>query len=93
LPGYDGAKRKKGSKLHMAVDTLGDLPDAHVTPATTDDRAEVGRLAAAVQAATGQSVCLAFVDQGYTGANPPPQRESTGSSWKWFACPRSVSRS
>jgi transposase len=24
--GYDGAKRKKGSKLHMAVDTLGHLP-------------------------------------------------------------------
>jgi DDE family transposase len=43
LPGYDGAKRKKGSKLHMAVDTLGYLPAAHVTPATTDDRAEVVR--------------------------------------------------
>src|SRR3712207_8945640 len=42
--GYDGAKRKKGSKLHMAVDTLGHLLAAHVTPATADDRAEVGRL-------------------------------------------------
>ncbi|MGL1102733.1 transposase, partial [Vibrio parahaemolyticus] len=31
--GYDGAKRKKGSKLHMAVDTLGHLPALHVTPA------------------------------------------------------------
>ena len=65
--GYDGAKRKKGSKLHIAVDTLGHLLAAHVTPATTDDRAEVGRLAAAVQAATGESVNLASVDQGYTG--------------------------
>jgi hypothetical protein len=39
----------------------------HVTPASADDRAEVGRLAQAVQASTGQSVELAYVDQGYTG--------------------------
>src|ERR671916_209212 len=65
--GYDGAKRKKGSKLHMAVDTLGHLLAAHVTPATADDRAEVGQLAQAVQVATGESVDLAYVDQGYTG--------------------------
>ena len=32
-----------------------------------DDRAEVGRLAQAVQVSTGQSVELAYVDQGYTG--------------------------
>lgn len=65
--GYDGAKRKRGSKLHMAVDTLGHLLALHVTPASADDRAEVGRLTEAVQEATGQSVELAYVDQGYTG--------------------------
>ena len=65
--GYDGAKRKKGSKLHLAVDMLGHLLALHVTPANADDRAEVGRLAEAVQEATGQSVDLAYVDQGYTG--------------------------
>ena len=65
--GYDGAKRKKGSKLHMAVDTLGHLLALHVTPADADDRAQVGRLAEAVQEATGDSVQVAFVDQGYTG--------------------------
>jgi Transposase DDE domain len=32
--GYDGAKRKKGSKLHLAVDTLGHLLALHLTPAT-----------------------------------------------------------
>lgn len=65
--GYDGAKRKKGSKVHLAVDTLG-LPVAlHVTPADAGDRGEVGRLAAAVQAETGGGADLAFVDQGYTG--------------------------
>jgi transposase len=40
--GYDGAKRKRGSKVHMAVDTLGHLLALHVTPADVGDRAEVG---------------------------------------------------
>ena len=65
--GYDGAKRKRGSKLHLAVDTLGHLLALHVTRASADDRAEVGRLAEAVQEATGDSVSLAFAGQGYTG--------------------------
>lgn len=67
---YDGAKRKKGSKLHLAVDTLGHLLALHVTPANADDRAEVGRIAKAIQAETGESVEIAFVDQGYTGKKP-----------------------
>ena len=65
--GYDGAKRRRGSKVHMAVDTLGHLLALHVTPANVGDREEVGRLAAAVQDVTGESVTLAYVDQGYTG--------------------------
>ena len=65
--GYDGHKRKKGAKVHAAVDTLGHLLALHVTPANAQDRAEVARLAAAVRAATGQTVEVAFVDQGYTG--------------------------
>lgn len=64
---YDGAKRKKGSKTHMAVDTLGHLLALHVTPANEQDRDQVEQLAEAVQKATGESVELAFVDQGYTG--------------------------
>ena len=68
--GYDGAKRKKGSKVHLAVDTLGHLLALHVTSADADDRAQVGRLAEAVQAATGDTVDLAYVDQGYTGEKP-----------------------
>ena len=66
--GYDGAKRRKGSKVHVAVDTLGDLLAAFVTPADVQDRAQVEQLVAAVQAATGDTVELASVDQGYTGA-------------------------
>ena len=65
--GYDGYKRKKGSKVHVAVDTLGNLLAVTVTPANEQERAQVGELAAQVQAATGQSVELAYVDQGYTG--------------------------
>ena len=65
--GYDGAKRRKGSKVHLAVDTLGHLLALHITPANEQDRAQVGQLAAAVQEVTGDNVELAFVDQGYTG--------------------------
>lgn len=67
--GYDGAKRRKGSKVHAAVDTLGHLLALLVTPADEQDREQVGQLAQAVQEATGESVELAFVDQGYTGAD------------------------
>lgn len=65
--GYDGAKRRKGSKTHMAVDTLGHLLALHVTAADEQDRARVAKLAKDVQAATGGTVELAYVDQGYTG--------------------------
>ena len=65
--GYDGHKRRKGSKTHLAVDTLGHLLALVVTPADEQDRAQVAELAEEVQDVTGESVELAFVDQGYTG--------------------------
>lgn len=68
--GYDGAKRKKGSKVHMAVDTLGHLLALHVTPADEQDRAQVGDLAKQVQQETGAAVEIVYVDQGYTGDGP-----------------------
>ena len=74
--GYDGAKRKKGSKVHIAVDTLGQLLALHVTPANVQERSRVGALAAAVQAATGETVEVAFVDQGYTGEQPAADAEA-----------------
>jgi transposase len=65
--GYDGAKRRKGSKTHLVVDTLGHLLTAFVTAANEQDRAQVAHLAGVVQQLTGESVELAYVDQGYTG--------------------------
>src|SRR5579862_3146188 len=47
--GYDGAKRKKGSKVHMAVDTPGHLLAPHVTSASEQDRARVGQTARAAR--------------------------------------------
>ena len=76
--GYDGHKRRKGSKTHAAVDTLGHLLALHVTPANAQERDQVARLAAAVQDATGEAVEVAFVDQGYTGDEPAAEAAAHG---------------
>ncbi len=65
--GYDGHKRRKGRKTHVAIDTLGHLLALHVTPADAQERDQVAILAATVQEVTGETVEVAFVDQGYTG--------------------------
>ena len=76
--GYDGAKRRKGSKVHVAVDALGHLLAAKVTAADEQERSQVAELAAAVQEATGRTVTLAYVDQGYTGARPAADAAAHG---------------
>jgi transposase len=76
--GYDGYKRRKGSKVHAAVDTLGHLLALKVTPANEQDRAQVAELTEAVQEATGQNVQVAFVDQGYTGEQPAAAAAARG---------------
>jgi len=68
--GFDGHKKRKGSKVHAAVDTLGHLLAVAVTPANEQDRAQVAQLAQAVQAVVEEPVQVAFVDQGYTGEEP-----------------------
>ncbi len=76
--GFDGHKKRKGSKVHAAVDTLGNLLALHVTPANEQDRAQVAELAQAVQSVTDQSVEVAFVDQGYTGEEPAQAAADAG---------------
>lgn len=76
--GFDGHKKKKGSKVHMAVDTLGNLLSLVVTPANEQERAQVENLAFNVQRVTDQSVQLAYVDQGYTGEAPKEAAAENG---------------
>jgi transposase len=76
--GYDGYKRRKGSKVHAAVDCLGHLLALKVTAASEQDRAQVAELSQAVQEATGENVKVAFVDQGYTGQETADQAAAHG---------------
>jgi transposase len=65
---YDGHKKKDGTKIHLAVDTLGEFLALTATPADAQDRAQVEELAARMQEVTDGSIELAYVDQNYTGA-------------------------
>ena len=65
--GFDGAKKRKGRKVHVAVDTLGHLLALYVTPANASDRAPVAELTKQVQNLTNGHVEIAFADTGYTG--------------------------
>jgi transposase len=76
--GFDGHKKRKGSKVHAAVDTLGHLLALKVTPANEQDRAQVATLAKEIQEVTGQNVQVAFVDQGYTGEQPAADAAEQG---------------
>lgn len=76
--GFDGHKRKKGSKVHLAVDTVGHLLALHVTPANEQERAQVAELAEQVQEVTGGTVEVGFVDQGYTGPQPAQDAAAHG---------------
>lgn len=61
--GYDGTKRRKGSKVHIA---------------DQGDREQVAALAEQVQEVTGGAVALAYVDQGYTGPNAQEAAQQHG---------------
>jgi transposase len=76
--GFDGHKRRRGSKVHAAVDTLGLLLALVVTPANEQERAQVAQLASEVQAVTGENIEVAFVDQGYTGESAEAAADKHG---------------
>ena len=76
--GFDGAKKKKGSKVHIAVDTLGHLLALRVTAANEQERAQVAELTARVQEVTGRTVEVAFADRGYTGDTPAEDAQRNG---------------
>lgn len=64
--GYDAAKKIKGRKRHIAVDTLGLPIKCQVTPADVQDRDALAPLLKAVSRKSPW-VELAFVDGGYAG--------------------------
>jgi transposase len=76
--GYDGHKRRNGSKVHIAVDTLGHLLALKVTAADEQERAQVAELTAWIQEVTGGTVEVAFVDQGYTGEAAAEDTQGNG---------------
>ena len=77
--GWDGHRRREGSKAHTAVDTLGHLLALHVTAAAAEqERAQVKVLARRVQEVTGGSAEPAYVDRGYTGDEPAKDAEGHG---------------
>lgn len=78
--GYGGAKRRKGSKVHIAVDPLGHLLALKVTAASEGDREQAAALAEKVQQVTGNTVEIAYVDQGYTGPNAAQAAEQRASN-------------
>jgi transposase len=76
--GFDGHKKKRGSKVHLAVDTLGHVLALVATPANEQERAQVAALAREVQHVCQQSVQVAFVDQGYTGQDAAQAAQEQG---------------
>jgi transposase len=67
LAGFDAGKKRKSSKLHLAVDTLGYPLAMEASPANEQDRDHVAPLMEHVQDETGGTVEVAYADQGYTG--------------------------
>ena len=76
--GYDAGKRRKGTKVHLAVDTLGHPLAVHASAADEQDRAHVAPLLEKVQDVTGGNVELAYADQGYTGEDAAKAADAEG---------------
>ena len=66
--GYDGAKRLKGRKRHLLVDTTGPVLLACVHAADLHDRDGARLLVEAARHDELQRLALVWADQGYAGA-------------------------
>lgn len=65
--GYDGGKRRNGSKIHAAVDTMGNVIALLVSSANEQDREQVYEVCREVQQITGDNIDVVIADEGYTG--------------------------
>src|ERR1700752_2492700 len=63
-PGFDAAKKIKGRKRHVAVDTLGLPIECQITPGDTQDRDALAPLLRETHRKS-PFVTMAFVDSGY----------------------------
>src|SRR5258705_5270293 len=89
--GYDGAKRRKGSKVHAAVDTLGHLLALHVTAANEQDRAQVENRptgAADHRRSCGACLCRPGLHRGSLRERGRQARHSTGGGQAHTGQPR-----
>lgn len=75
--GCDGHTRRKGSQVHLAVDSPGRLLTIKVTPANEKNMAQVNELVMQIQEATGNTVENASADQGHNGHNPAAEAHGT----------------
>ena len=64
--GFDAAKKVKGRKRHIAVDTLGLPIECQITPADTQDRDQLAPVLREVHRKS-PFVTMSFVDSGYLG--------------------------
>jgi transposase len=76
--GFDPGKRRKGTKMHLAVDTLGHPLAMHASPADEQDRAHVAPLLDKVQDVTGGNVEVAYADQAYSGEETAAVAQTQG---------------
>ncbi|GAA3999946.1 hypothetical protein GCM10022631_08650 [Deinococcus rubellus] len=65
--GFGGAKKRKGTNVHLAVDTLGHLLTLTTSPANEQDRAQGEARCHSAQELAGGMPEVVFADQGDTG--------------------------
>ncbi len=86
---FDGlAKAREQGKIRFMGLANHSDPVVLVTPANEHDRAQVAALAEQIQEATGDSVEVAFVDQGYTDDQPAADAQVHGIRLEVASCLR-----
>jgi transposase len=86
--GDDGHKRRKGSKVHAAVDTLGHLLALLVTPASEQDRAQGGSWRAPCRKRPGRRSNWPTSTKATPARFLLPRLPTTASNWPSSSCLR-----
>ncbi|CAM3457627.1 hypothetical protein DEDE109153_17775 [Deinococcus deserti] len=80
--GFDGAKKRNGTKVHLVVDTLGHLVTLMTSPANEQDRVQVQALCQQAQEITGGMLEVVLLIRATPG-KPPSKRLATATSSWW----------